>query len=91
MAFKTYTGAQAATSVEVTADIRLSNFALTAAAADATATLLSGGVAVMWLAAKAGTSAVQTSKGTLPHDAFIIPAPVTITITGAGATVRLDT
>lgn len=89
MAAKIFSGAVTAQSVEALDEVVLKSLLLTAAAADATATLLSAGVAVYTIAAKAGTSVVAPGQNN-PSSRIPLIAPVTITTTGAGAFTRVD-
>lgn len=89
MAVKKFSGPQTGTAI-TTEPIYLRNALITAAAADATATIIGNGTNEIVMACKAGESFSYPSTGGGVLSQEIIPGPVTITITGAGAFVRIS-
>lgn len=86
MASKTFSGAVTAQSIDANNPVLLKSLLVTAAAATATATVLSNGVPVLTISAAANTSFQwSATSGGNQFSLKTIPAPVTITTTGAGA------
>lgn len=72
-------------------DVALRNVKLTAAAADSSAIIYGNGVALIKLAAKAGTAdTYYATTGGVGYSLENIPGPVTVDVVGAGAFLRMS-
>jgi hypothetical protein len=77
--------------INLTDDVIISNITLTAAAATSTVSLLSNAVQQELLSTVANTSVyVSYPQANSPFEGLRLKAPVTVTVTGASAFVRIE-